>query len=378
MTVKKKPVKKKPVKKQEQQFYSLNNILKKDSTYNVIFGERSNGKTYAVLKHGIEEYFKNGGQIAIVRRWKEDITGKRASDMFTSLNYNDEVSKASNGEYQGIAYWAGKFYVCNYAEGNKKPIYSDSDCIGYVFALSDTEHNKSISYPRIRTILFDEFLTKFTYLQDEFVLFMNTISTIVRQRTDVKIFMLGNTVNKYSPYFNEMGLEHIDKMEQDTIDIYTYGTSELTVAVEYCKSLKGSKENNFYFAFNNPKLNMITSGAWELNIYPHLPMKYQNKHILFTYFILFNDRIYQANVIDVAGEMFTYIHNKTTDLQDTENDLIYSLEYNYKLNYNRSIYKPINTLQKKLLWFFINDKVFYQSNEVGDSISNYLKIASKI
>ena len=68
-------------KKQELKYYSLDNILKKNCVYNIIFGERSNGKTYAVLKYGIEQYFKNGGQIAIIRRWKEDITGKRASDM---------------------------------------------------------------------------------------------------------------------------------------------------------------------------------------------------------------------------------------------------------------------------------------------------------
>ena len=36
-------------KKKESNFYSLDNILKKNSIYNVIFGERSNGKTYAVL-----------------------------------------------------------------------------------------------------------------------------------------------------------------------------------------------------------------------------------------------------------------------------------------------------------------------------------------
>lgn len=361
----------------KQKYYSLDNILKKNCVYNVIIGERSNGKTYAVLKYGIEQYFKTGGQIAIIRRWKEDITGKRASDMFSALNYNGEVKKASNGEYDGITYYAGKFYVCKYAD-NGKPLYSDSDCIGYVFALSDTEHNKSISYPGITTILFDEFLTKFTYLQDEFILFMNTISTIIRQRTNVKIFMLGNTVNKYCPYFAEMGLTHIDKMKQGTIDVYTYGTSELTVAVEYCESLKESKENNYYFAFNNPKLNMITSGAWELNIYPHLPIKYKPKDVLFRYFIIFNDKIYQCNVIDVDGEMFTYIHNKTTDIQDEDNDLIYTLEHSHKLNYNRNIYKPVNSLQKKLLWFFINDKVFYQNNEVGDAINNYLKICKRL
>ena len=64
-------------------------------------------------------------------------------------------------------------------------------------------------------------------------------------------------------------------MEQGSIDLYTYGTEGLTVAVEYCKAMAKSKQNNFYFAFNNPKLHMITNGAWELDIYPHCPYKYK-------------------------------------------------------------------------------------------------------
>lgn len=371
--------KKKTTSTQEiNHFYSLNNILQKNCVYNVIFGERSNGKTYSVLKHGIEEYFDNGGQIAIVRRWKEDVTGRRASDMFTALNANNEVEKISKGKYKGITYYASKFYVCNYDESGK-PVYSlDNDCIAYTFALSETEHNKSISYPKITTILFDEFLTKNLYLQDEFVLFMNTVSTIVRQRTNVKIFMCGNTVNKYCPYFQEMGLTHIKDMSQGSIDIYTYGDSDLKVAVEFCASTISKKKNNFYFAFNNPKLQMITSGAWELNIYPHLPVKYTPKNVEFIYFIVFNDVIYQCEIVSINGEMFTYIHLKTTELKDTENDLIYTLEHNYKLNYNRNIYKPTSKLQERILWFFKTDRVFYQDNEVGDSVSNYLKVCKQL
>lgn len=358
------------------EFYSPKNILEKGATYNVIFGERSNGKTYSILKYAIENYFEtNGGQLAIVRRWKEDVTGRRASDIFSAINENGEVEKLSNGMYQGITYWASKFYFCNYDDNGKAVYNIDTDCFAYTFAISESEHNKSISYPKITTILFDEFLTNKLYLPDEFVSFMNTVSTIIRQRINVKIFMLGNTVNKYCPYFQEMGLNHILKMEQGTIDVYTYGDSELKVAVEYCSSIKKQKKNNFYFAFNNPKLHMITSGAWELDIYPHLPVKYKPNQILFTYFIVFGGSNYQCEIVqDNDGEMFTFIHQKTTPLQDTENDLIYSLEYNHKLNYNRSIFKPINKLQEKILWFFKTDRVFYQDNTVGDAISNYIKV----
>lgn len=359
----------------KQKFYSLDNILKKESTYNVIFGERSNGKTYSVLLYGLKEWINNGGQLAIVRRWKEDITGRRAAEIFSSLNDNNEIQKLSKGMYKGITYWGGKFYACNYDE-NRKAIYNDDDCIAYVFSLSDMEHNKSISYPKITTILFDEFMTKYIYLNDEFILFMNTVSTIIRHRTNVKIFMCGNTVNKYCPYFSEMGLTHILEQKQGTIDVYTYGNSDLKVAVEYCANNKTEKKNNFYFAFNNPKLHMITGGSWELDIYPHLPIKYKDKDIEFIYFIQFNGYTYQCEIVSLNGEMFTYIHIKTSKIKNNNKDLIYTLDFNYQLNYNRNIYKPISKLQEKILWFFKTDRVFYQNNEVGDSINNYLKICN--
>lgn len=366
------------MKKQKNKYYSLKPILERDCVYNMIIGERSNGKTYSVLKYSLMQYVKTGGQFAYVRRWKEDVIGRRASEVFSALINNDEIRKATNNEYTSIYYFSGKYYLCNYDEKTKKPIYNDGDCIGYTFSLSDMEHNKSISYPKITTIIFDEFLTKYVYLNDEFVLFMNTISTIVRQRTNVKIFMLGNTVTKYCPYFAEMGITHVQDMKQGDIDVYTYGDSKLKVAVEYCKPMSKAKANNFYFAFKNPKLHMITDGAWELNIYPHCPVKYRPKNIIFTYFILFNDRTFQCEVIQLENIVFTYIHEKTTPLKDTDNDLIYTLEYNPQLNYNRNITRPTTQLQERLYWFYKTERVYYQNNDVGDAINNYLKVCKGV
>lgn len=358
----------------KDKFYSLNNILKTDSTYNMIIGERSNGKTYACLKYALEQYFENGGQFGIIRRWQEDIRGKRASSIWAGLIANNEVEKVSQGKYTGIHYFSGRFYLCNY-DDNGKALYNDNDIIGHTFALTDMEHNKSISYPYIRTLIFDEFLTRGVVLPDEFVIFMNTISTVVRNRTDVEIFMLGNTVNKFSPYFTEMGLNHITKMKQGTIDVYSYGNNNLRVAVEYCSQSGVTKENDFYFAFDNPKLQMITTGAWELDIYPHLPVKYKPKDVLLEYFIIFDEQIFQCNIIEVDNEMFTYIHEKTTPIKDDDNDIIYTLEYSHKFNYNRSIYKPKNQMQRRILYFFEHDLIYYQDNQVGDTVNNYLKIS---
>lgn len=293
--------------------------------------------------------------------------------MFNALVQNGEVERLTNGEYESIHYRSGSFYLCNYSDDGK-PIYNENDCLGYAFALSDTEHNKSTSYPNVTTILFDEFLTKHLYLNDEFILFMNTISTIVRQRTDVTIYMLGNTVNRYSPYFAEMGLTNIQKMEQGTIDVYKYGNSGLTVAVEYCASSESRDDNNFYFAFDNPKLEMITGGAWELDIYPHIPMKYKPKDVMLNYFIEFNGDIFHCEVVVVGDVTFTYCHIKTTDIQDPDQDLIYTLDHDPRPNYNRNILRPQNTIQQKIVWYYKTDRVFYQNNEVGDAINNYLKL----
>ena len=355
-------------------YYSLNNILKKNAVYNVVFGERSNGKTYATLKHGLEQYFNDGSQIAYIRRWKEDITGKRGQAVFSALVENNEIEKLSDGKFTGVHYYTGKFFLCNYDNG--KPIYSDTDVLGFLFALTDVEHDKSTSYPKVNNIIFDEFLTNKLYLPDEFVTFMNVISTIVRRRETVKIFMLGNTVNKYCPYFSEMGLNNIQTMEQGEIDLYSYGESGLTVSVEYCKTDKSNqrKESKKYFAFNNPKLQMITGGAWELAIYPHLPMKYKPLDVLLTYYIDFADNIYSCEIIEKDGVTFTYIHEKTTPIKDIDNSIIYSLEHNPKPNYNRNILSPVTKIQKKITWYFNTHNVFYQNNNVGDGVANYLKI----
>ena len=357
-------------------YYSLNKINKKDATYNVIFGERSNGKTYATLKQVLENYFSDGSQFAYIRRWSVDVQPKRMNNLFNAIIEDGYLEKLSGGKFTAIFYRTGRFYLCTYNDKGK-PIYNEEDIIGYAFSLSENEHNKANSYPRVTTIIFDEFLTNKIYLPDEFILFMNTVSTIVRQRTNVKIYMLGNTVNKFCPYFKEMGLTNILSMKQGSIDLYTYGESKLKVAVEYADSKKKFKKNNFYFAFNNPKLKMITGGAWELNIYPHAPVKWLPKNIIFTYFIDFNDNIYQCEIINKDTNVFTYIHEKTTPIKNPDKDIIYTLDYNPKINYNVNILKPLTDYQQKITWFYTHDRVYYQDNNVGDAINNYLKICKR-
>ena len=359
----------------KQKFYSLKSILSYEAVYNVIIGERSNGKTFSVLEYALRNYVNTGEQLAIVRRWQDDFTGKRGNTMFDGIVASGLVSQLCD-EWTNIYYYGSRWFLCRYDEETGKRI-CDEKPFAYGFSISSMEHDKSTSYPDITTICFDEFITRTMYLPDEFVLFMNVISTIVRHRTNVKIFMLGNTVNKYCPYFSEMGLTHIKNMKEGDIDIYRYGDSNLTVAVEYCKPNKNGKQSDLYFAFDNPKLQMITGGKWEIDIYPHLPFKYRPADIIYKYFIEFNDELLQCEIIQKDNTIITYVHRKTTPLKDTNNDLIYSPNYNPAPNWKRKITKVITPTDRKIASFFVKDKVFYQDNEVGEIVRNYLQWCGK-
>lgn len=353
-------------------YYSLDNILSYKAVYNMIIGERSNGKTYAVFKRIIQRFCETGEQAALVRRWQDDFRGKRGDAMFLALAKNHEIETATNGEWTDVYYYASKWFFCRYDEKGNRETAETPFCWG--FAISAMEHDKSTSYPNITTIVFDEFISRMSYLPDEFVLFMNVVSTIVRDRTNVEIFMLGNTVNKYCPYFNEMGLTHVKDMKPGNIDLYRYGDSDLTVAVEYCTSTRDGKgkPSDMYFAFDNPKLQMITGGAWEIDIYPHCPIKYKPKDVLFTYFIQFNGDTLQCEIVLVGDIYFTFIHRKSGEIKNPETDLIFTPDHSPRPNYRRKITKPTTNIEKKIAQFYATDKVFYADNEIGEIVRNYI------
>ena len=158
--------------------------------------------------------------------------------------------------------------------------------------------------------------------------------------------------------------------------IYTYGESDLKVVVEYCESKNKNKKSNKYFAFDNPKLKMIRSGAWEISIYPHLPYKYNSSEKMFSFYINFEKRNFECEVINKNSDIFIYIHRKTTDITE-ENYPVYSFDIVPNYNYSSNIFNPRNKIESLIKELFVTEKVFYQDNEVGEDIRNFLMFSSK-
>ena len=364
-------------KEEKTEFYSLSKIMKIKAKYYMIFGQRSNGKTYAVLELILTNYIKRREQGAIIRRFSEDFRGKRGASMFNNHVNNGIIRTLTNETYNSIKYASKQWFLCLKNEGGEI-IKMDDRPFCYGFALSEMEHDKSTSYPKITTVCFDEFLSRTGYLNDEFVLFMNTLSTIIRTRDNVKIFMLGNTVNKWCPYFVEMGLKHIKEMNAGDIDTYKYADKNLIVAVEYAEPVEATAKSSSYFAFDNPKLQMITTGAWELDIYPHCPCKFTFNDVIRKFYIIWDGQILEGDiVITDERNLFLFFHIKTTPLKEKDGDMIFSTEYSIKNGWYRNMKMYYNPISKMIAKLFKSDKVFYQNNEVGDIIFNYLKWCDK-
>lgn len=362
-------------------FYSLKKIDKTEAHYRIIVGERSNGKTYAILYRILENYVKSGKQGVLVRRWEEDIKGYRADTMYENIVKDGHVDRLTKGKYNTIIHFRRRWYLALYKGGEK--VNQDTTPLMYGMAITQQEHDKSTSYPNVTTIFFDELLTRQMYIPDEFVNFMNVISTIVRLRNDVVIYMAGNTLNKHCPYFREMGITHIDKLKQGTIDVYQYGESDLKVALEYCSPMeKDSKPSGVYFSFNNPRLQMITGGVWEVALYPHCPCSIRPKDIIASFFIDFDEHILQADVVRKAQTNstleFIFIHEKTTEIKNGNKDIIFTVNADPRPNVISNITRPIYDFHKKILKMFMKDKVFYQSNDIGELVRNYFNTCTQM
>lgn len=377
----------------KQQYYSLKRILKEDADYNVIYGERSNGKTFSVkdlISFGfhdkeinIDGYLDNGSQGAIIRRYEEDFRKGKGASMWNDIIENplkgNILEQKSKGKWNNIKFYSMAWYLSRWEKGKEVEVDDRPFC--FAFALSSAEHYKSNSYPLIDKILLDEFIASQGYLINEWSLFVSIVSTIIRDRDNVKIFLCGNTINKINPYFTEMGVAFKTKtMKQGDLNVFYYGEkSELKVAVEYTGSSDANKrikkKSDKFFAFDNPRLKMVTQGDWELDIYPHLPYKYKPKDIVYVYFIKYAGDIYQCEIIDIDNQMkpFTYIHRKTTPIKDDGYSIIYSEDYSIEPNHKRKLIYALSSIEKKIVWFYQNERVFYQDNEVGNMIDNYIE-----
>lgn len=175
-------------------YWDIYEPLSFNCLYNFIIGNRGGGKTYGAKQYAMKEYFKNGSQFVYVRRTAVELQSS-AKYFFADLI---ESYPGYTWQFKG-----GEFSIAEY-DADEDKVIGNWKVVGYAVNLSTASNRKSISYPKVGTIIFDEFILTPTgrngYLPDEVRLFLDLYETIARMR-DVRVFFLSNALTVFNPYF---------------------------------------------------------------------------------------------------------------------------------------------------------------------------------
>lgn len=355
----------------KNEYYSLKKINKLNALYNLIIGQRSNGKTYAVCEQEIKGYFKEGFKLAYIRRYDEEIMPKNIQNLFKP--HSALIEKLSNGQFNSTVYKNREFYLYN-----KNTEEKSEQFFCKCFSLNAWERTKGADNGYFKYILFDEFMTRSFYLNNEFVTFTNLLSSIIRDRDDTIIYMIANTVNQYCPYFAEMGLGKISDIKQGDLKLFTYGDSELTLALEYSDSKGQTGKVSKYFAFNNPQLKMITTGQWEIKNYSHAPFKIKKEDIVYRAYIFFDNDIIACNIVHYNNSVFLFFNIQTkTENLDLKKRIVYSFDPDTNPLHVQSLAEQPTDVHKLINNLITFNRVFYADNSVGEIVRNWINAQSK-
>lgn len=375
-------------KETKNEYYDIHPLLAlgdedNNIKYFLSMGERSAGKSYSTAEYIIEQYTKGGIIAGIARRWDDDWGQNVASTYFDGLIANGRVRELTGGLWESVYYYGHKWFLARWDE-EKDKLVKDEQPFAYAFALNTWEKTKASQYPTMGILVLEEFISR-NYIgaeNTEFQLFLNLVSTLARDRGDFKIILLGNTIAKYgNPYFVCMGIEKgVLKMKPGQTTIFKDDSKRLEIAVEYtlppgARGIK--KESDILFEFtDSTAARQITSGEWQLEAhYPSLPLGVRIKpgDIAFSFFLLYREHILQGDIVVQGDNNFLFFHRKTTEIKDTENDLIYDLEYHIEPNYRRDILKGFDRIGISIAEFFKRDLVFCRDAEIGEILYSYIQ-----
>ena len=203
--------------------YSIDKIKSLNADINLIYGERSNGKSYQV-KHviALDTFLSSYNRLSkeslltesinelkrffLLRRFEVEIKNNFVEKYFADV----DIKRITNGEYTTIDVYRKEIFLANIDEKTRK--VKRGIKIGYVGSLSTEQNYAMQSYLDVYNIIFEEFMVRNSpYLANEPDKLMNFYSTIDRKRNVVKLWLVGNTISRVCPYLTDWGLMDIVK-----------------------------------------------------------------------------------------------------------------------------------------------------------------------
>ena len=167
-------------------YYSYNKVLSYHALMNYILGERGVGKSYGLKKYLLNRFKKKHRQFIYLRRYDTELRKSLRDNEFFKDIASDPLFKDDEFKVRG-----DKFYM-------------NEEVCGYAIPLSKASIYKSVPFPNVDIIMFDEFLidnNTYHYLPEEPEKLLDFIETVGRLR-DIQVFCLGNSISIVNPYFD--------------------------------------------------------------------------------------------------------------------------------------------------------------------------------
>ena len=169
-------------------WYDKQQLLSHNKIMNMVLSNRGGGKTFHFTRWAIDDFKKTGKQTVWVRRYGTELTDDEKG-ILVKNRYFDAVKDFYPDDELTI-------------EGSSGLINGE---VAIIFvALSTSRQMKSVNFPNVNKIIFDEFLItegRNGYLKAEVEIFLDLYETIARLRENVRAILLANNITVVNPYF---------------------------------------------------------------------------------------------------------------------------------------------------------------------------------
>lgn len=244
--------------------------------YSIDLSDRSRGKTTNKLLVGLILWQMYGIHLHYIRTNSRQCEPRNVRQLYDTVLSCGYIDKITGGKYNSISY-KGKRWRLQLLDEEGEVLETCPDHCCICFGIDEAPELKSIyNDPLGDLIFFDEFITT-SYGYDDFINFTDLCKTIIRDRQSPVIMMSANTINRQSPWFDELGIRELMQQLQPgkpatvSTDLGTHLYIEI---LSPDISEKRQAVNRRFWGFDNPRLNALTGrGDWATEVYQHIPKR---------------------------------------------------------------------------------------------------------
>ena len=182
----------------DKRYYNKDRLFSYNEFLNFSISERGLGKTTCAKMWCVDDFKSKKKRFVWIRRYNSELVGDRKTK--TEGCIKDFFKKIE------------KYYPNDKLETRGNRAYINGEDAGVFVALSMSQSMKSVDFPDVNKIIFDEFIIQknkaLTYLSNEVILFLDFLSTVFRPMAGQEkqtVWLMANSItfaNDYFFYFN--------------------------------------------------------------------------------------------------------------------------------------------------------------------------------